>query len=94
MKWNGLAQDSTQPIEAVMGQRFVLEAPPILYHGKTKNRFVRWEISSGGAISETITEPSFELLVTGEAKRYVAHYEFISASLVYYLPTMSHAPLD
>jgi hypothetical protein len=97
MFWNGVAQDSTQPFQAVIGQRFVLEAPQILYHGKTKNSFVRWEISGGEDEDETRTERSLELLVTGEDKQYVAYYEFVGSSLVNYLPSVKNsgnAPLE
>lgn len=91
MVWNGAPQDNTRPIDAVVGQRFTIEAPEVLYYGTTKNLFSHWEITSdGGGEPEIITERAFELLVTTEAKHYVAHYEFASDSQAYFLPSVSN----
>ena len=73
MLWNGARQISDQPIAAIVGQRFTLEAPLIHYNGRTKNRFVRWEITTeGNDEREIITERSFELQVGVVKKSYVA----------------------
>jgi glucose/arabinose dehydrogenase/PKD repeat protein len=92
MLWNGEPQDRTQPIDAVVGQSFVLEAPEILYHGNSKHRFMHWEIiSDGEAGGKIIPERSIEVLVTTEDNSYVAHYEYVGPSYAGYLPTVENS---
>ncbi len=90
MLWNGVPQPRDQAISAIVGQKFMLEAPEILYSGRTKNRFASWHIRREGVATEdeVITERSFELLVPTEAKSYVADYDYIGPSQVNYLPSV------
>jgi hypothetical protein len=89
MLLNGVPQASNQPIPAIVGQHFTLEAPEILYHGRSKNRFARWRIArQDGGDEEIITTRSFELFVTGEAASYVADYEYVAPAQVLFLPSV------
>jgi glucose/arabinose dehydrogenase len=89
MLLNGVPQASNQPIPAIVGQHFTLEAPEILYHGRSKNRFARWRIAHQDAgDEEIITTRSFELFVTGEAASYVADYEYVAPAQVLFLPSV------
>ena len=93
MRWNGVPQLGDRPIEAIVGQHFELEAPPLFYADRAKYGFSQWQISFDGAgeagvDDEIITERSFELLVSPDAKRYVAQYEYISPAHVRFLPSV------
>lgn len=91
MIWNGVRQPPNQPLSAIVGQSFTLEAPLTLYAGRTKNRFVQWQISPDSGEAEIVTDRTITVLVGEEAKHYLAMYELVGAVDVCYLPSVPNA---
>ena len=91
MRWNGVPQLGDRAIDAIIGQHFVLEAPPLFYHERAKYSFTQWQISHAGEADEILPERSFELLVTSEAKSYVAQYEYVGPAQESFLPSVMRA---
>lgn len=92
MWWESVRQPSDQPISAIVGQRYTLEAPLIYYAGRTKNRFLHWQISDepGGGEGEIIAERAIVVEVGEEGKHYLAVYENIAPAEMTFLPRLTY----
>jgi PKD repeat protein len=89
--------DPEQPVLAIVGQKYVLEATPMIIHDFKVGEFKNWVVTDGWPVAsvagetETIAERRLELVATPESKTYVAFYDYVRAATFNYLPALSQA---
>jgi glucose/arabinose dehydrogenase len=87
--------DPEDPVLVIVGQKYVLEATPMIVHDFKVGEFTNWVVTNGWPVAsvagetETINERRLELVATPESKTYVAFYDYVRAAMSNFLPTLS-----